>query len=165
MSSCCEPATSALHEFYDPDQVRLIHHFVDQLDEKQRRLFLGLEATRLGHGGRKGLVEEFSTSFGVVSQGERELRCPELLPENERVRHSGGGRKCVEDRNPEVLEVLESIMEGHIAGDPMNASVRWTDLRITQIRAELDARGFPLSDKTVSRLVKKTTRSRSRSKA
>ncbi len=165
MSPCCESATFTPDEFYDPDHLRLIHHFVDQLDEKQRRLFLGLEAVRLGHGGRKRIVEEFATSFGVVSQGEEQLRDPELLPDNQRVRHTGGGRRRVEDNNPEILEVLSSIMEGHIAGDPMNASVRWTDLNLTQIREELEARGYPLSDKTFGRLVKKTTRSRSRSKA
>ena len=164
MSPCCDPSTSSLHEIYDPDHVRMIHHFVDHLDEKQRRLFFGLEAVRLGHGGRKRLVEEFSTSFGVISQGEEELRHPELLPEAIRVRHPGGGRKCIEDQQPEVLDALESIMEGHIAGDPMNAAVRWTDLNLTHIREKLRARGFSLSDKTVTRLVKKTTRSRSPSK-
>ena len=165
MSPCCEPTTSALREIYDPDQLRMIHHFVDQLDEKQRRLFLGLEAVRLGYGSRRRLVEEFSTSFDVIRQGEEQLRDPELLPEAQRVRHTGGGRKRIEDQHPEVLDALESIMEGHIAGDPMNAAVRWTDLSLAQIRDELGRRGFALSDKIVKRLVKKTTRSRSRSKA
>jgi hypothetical protein len=165
MSPRCETTASRLHETYDPNHLKLIHHFIDQLDEKQRRLFLGLEAVRLGPGGRKRLVEEFSTSFGVISQGEEELRRPELLPGKQRVRHEGGGRKLVEDQHPEILEILDTIMEGHIAGDPMNESVRWTDLTLTQVREELDARGFALSDKTVSRLVKKNMRSGSRSKA
>lgn len=166
MSPCCEPAAvSSSPEFYDPDHLRLIHHFVEQLDEKQRRLFLGLEAVRLGYGGRKRLGEEFGTSYDVIARGEKELRCPDLLPDGQRVRHGGAGRRRVEDEHPEILEVLESIMKGHIAGDPMNASVRWTDLSTPMIQEKLAEEGYNLSDKTVTRLVKKTSRSRRRSNA
>lgn len=155
MSPCHETATPSQPELYDPEHLRLAHHFVELLDEKQRRLFLGLEAVRLGHGGRRRLTEEFGTSFDVIRRGENELRRPELLPEKGRVRHQGGGRKCVEEQHPEVMEALEPIMEGHIAGDPMNASVRWTDLRLPEIQTELAEQGFAFSDKTVGRLVKK----------
>ena len=77
---------------------------------------------------------------------------------------AGGGRKRVEETTPEVLTALEEILEGHIAGDPMNAEVRWTDLNITQITEALGERGFVLSAKTVKSLVKKTTSSGNRSK-
>jgi hypothetical protein len=163
MSPCCETTTSSGQECYNPVQLSLMHCFVDQLNEKQRRLFLGLEASRLGHGGRKLLVEEFSTSFSVIRQGERELRDPEQLPGAQRVRHPAG-RKRIEEQQPEVLEALNTIMNGHIAGDPMNPDVRWTDLRLRQIRDALAEQGFELGVRTVARLVKKTSRSRSRSR-
>ncbi len=152
-----QPTT--LREVYGTELCDLQQLFVDNLDEKQRRLFFGLEALRLGHGGRKMLIDEFSTSFSVIKQGERELRHPEFLPGRERVRHSGGGRKLVEEQTPQVCAELERIMEGHIAGDPMNADVRWTDMSTPQIQKALEEKGFPMSDKTVARLLKKTTRS------
>lgn len=154
----------SLKEVYGIEFCGMMHCFVANLNEKQRRLFLGLEASRLGHGGRRKIVEEFSTTFGVIQQGERELLNPELLPEPGRVRRPGGGCKLTEEANPDVLEALKKIMQGHIAGDPMNEQVRWTDLRLSQIREALEEEGFRLSDKTVKRLVKKTTRSKSRSR-
>ena len=142
----------------------MMHCFVGNLDEKQRRLFLGLEASRLGHGGRRMLIEEFSASFSVIKQGELELLDPDSLPPVGSVRRTGGGRKLAEDKNPEIGEALGRIMEGHIAGDPMNEEVRWTDMRLSQIRDALEDEGFPLSEPTVKRLVKKTTHSKSQSK-
>jgi hypothetical protein len=55
-------------------------------------------------------------------------------------------------------------MNGHIAGDPMNPETRWTDMRLAQIRDALAKRGFDLGVRTVARLVKKTSRSRSPSR-
>ena len=164
MSSCRESSASSIQDFYDPAELSLIHSFVDRLNEQTRRLFLGLEAARLGRGCRKHLVEEFSTSFSVIRQGERELQDPERLPDAQRVRHPGGGRRRIEDREPEVLDALQEIMNDHLAGDPMNPEVRWTDLRLAQIRKALAGKGFNLGIRTVARLVKKTSRSRSPSR-
>ncbi len=155
---------TSLREVFGAELCDMQRRFVDTLDEKQRRLFFGLEALHLGHGGRKMLVDEFSTSFSVIKQGERELRHPELLPDQGRVRHLGGGRKPVEEKTPGVEAELGRIMEGHIAGDPMNADVRWTDMGTPQIQEALKESGFAMSDKTVTRLLKKTTRSKSQSR-
>ena len=159
-----ESNPASLKEFYGNAYFTMMRLFVDNLNEKQRRLFFGLEACRLGHGGRTLIVKEFSTSFSVIRQGEKELLNPGMLPEWQRVRHPGGGKKLIEDSQPEILEALEEIMKGHVAGDPMNADVRWTDLRTSQIREALEAKGFKISDQTLKRLLKKTTRSRNRSK-
>lgn len=165
MPPCCEPTTSTPgNDYYSAAELELMQTFSDRLNEQQRRLFLGLEATRLGPGGRQYLVEAFSTSFSVIRQGERELRDPERLPEPCRVRHPGGGRRRIEDRQPEILDALEEIMDTHIAGDPMNPEVRWTDLSLVQIRDTLVARGFDIGVNTTRRLVKKNSRSRNRSR-
>ena len=125
------------------------------LDEKQRRLFFGLEAERIGYGGCKMLVEEFATSYNVISRGWRELADSKVRCAPERVRHPGGGCKLTEDRYPEIFDVLEEIMSGHIAGDPMNENVRWTDKNLTRIRNQLAEKGYELCVNTVKRLVKK----------
>ena len=142
---------------YGTEQANMMRNFVATLDEKQRRLFFGLEASRLGHGGKQLLVDGFSTSASVILRGERELIDPSRLPGGGEVRQPGGGNKLVEERDPEILQALEEIMGCHIAGDPMNNTVRWTDLRTSQIRDELAIKGFDISAKTVKRLLKKTT--------
>ena len=155
MRACGMIERKNLRDFYGVEIVDMMCVFTDCLDEKQRRLFLGLEAKRLGHGGRTLLVDEFSTSFSVIRQGERELRDPDLLPERNRTRRPGGGCKLTEDCYPEIFDVLEKIMTGHIAGEQMNEGIRWTDKRISEIRASLAGEGYHLSDDTVKRLVKK----------
>jgi hypothetical protein len=155
---------SSLSELYGTEYREMLRRFVDTLNEKQRRLFLGLEASRLGHGGRKLLVEEFGTSYSVIADGENQLRNPELLPEAERSRHRGAGRKPIEQTQPGMLDALEEIMEGHIAGDPMNEEVKWSDLRLPQIQKALQKQGYPVSDKTLKALLKKTFRLGSRSR-
>jgi hypothetical protein len=147
--------SKSLREFYGDEIANMMCVFTDSLDEKQRRLFLALEANRLGHGGRTLLVNEFSTSFSVIRQGERELNNPDLLPERNRTRRPGGGCTLTEDRYPEICDVLDKIMTGHIAGDPMNEAVRWTDKSISEITTSLAGEGYHLSEDTVKRLVKK----------
>lgn len=152
----------SLADLYGKQHCEMLHTFVKVLNEKQRRLFFGLEAARLGHGGRKLLVNEFATSYSVIAEGENQLRNPELLPEAERNRHQGAGRKPIEEAFPGITEALEKILDGHVAGDPMNQKVKWTDLRLSQIQKALGEKGFPISDKTLKGLLKKTGRLKSR---
>lgn len=155
MRECGMIEAKNLQDFYGVELVDMMRVFTNCLNEKQRRLFLGLEAKRLGHGGRTLLVDEFATSFSVIRQGERELGDPDLLPEHDRTRRPGGGCRLTEDYYPEIFDVLEKIMTGHIAGDPMNEGIRWTDRRISEIRVSLAGEGYHLSYDTVKRLVKK----------
>ncbi len=149
--------SDVITEHYGTEQGNMMRNFVATLDEKQRRLFFGLEANRLGHGGKQLLVNGFSTSTSVIRRGELELIDPSRLPQNGEVRQPGGGNKLVEERDPEILRALEEIMGCHIAGDPMNSAVRWTDLSTSQIRDALAKKGFDISAKTAKRLLKKTT--------
>lgn len=60
------------------------------LDEKQRRLFAGLEANRSGHGGQKAVAEILGISPKTIQRGQQELMQAEI---ESRVRRPGGGRK------------------------------------------------------------------------
>ncbi len=68
--------------------------FLGLLDEKQRRLFAGLESLKLGRGGDDIVAETLGLDPGTVAKGRRELLGNELDPE--RVRKAGAGRKPVE---------------------------------------------------------------------
>ena len=74
-----------------PDELRAaIVLFFSILDEKQRRLYAGLEALKSGHAELLGL------DVGTVARGRRELLEQDI--EVERVRATGGGRKPVEKK-------------------------------------------------------------------
>ena len=71
--------------------------FYSLLDEKQRRLYAGLEALKTGHGGDVRIAELLGLDRGTVARGRRELLQHEDI-DAERVRRGGGGRHRVEKK-------------------------------------------------------------------
>jgi hypothetical protein len=77
-----------------PDELRVtIILFLGLLDEKQRRLFAGLESLKLGRGGDLLVAETLGLDPATVAKGRHELLENKLDPD--RVRRAGGGRKAV----------------------------------------------------------------------
>ena len=72
--------------------------FYSVLDEKQRRLYAGLESLKLGHGGDQKMAELLDLDSHTVSKGRQELLRHEF--ESQRVRRRGAGRKSVEKKLP-----------------------------------------------------------------
>jgi hypothetical protein len=70
--------------------------FISSLDEKQRRLYAGLESLKLGHGGDCYIATLFGMDPHTVAHGRRELI--EGASDTERVRKPGGGRSSVEKK-------------------------------------------------------------------
>jgi hypothetical protein len=76
-----------------PDVLGHIEHlttFLSALNEKQRRLFLGFESLRLGHGGDKTLSALTGMDARTIAKGRRELLSRNISVE--RIRKPGGGR-------------------------------------------------------------------------
>ncbi len=67
--------------------------FFSLLNEKQRRLYAGLESLKLGPSGDRRMAEFIGMDPHTVAKGRRELLTQEV--EVERVRKAGGGRKPV----------------------------------------------------------------------
>lgn len=74
----------------------LVELFLSLLDEKQRRLFAGLESIKLGYGGDKKIAYLFGLDMHTVAKGRKELYRGEI--ETGRVRRLGGGRKFLEKK-------------------------------------------------------------------
>ena len=72
--------------------------FYSMLDEKQRRLYAGLEAMKIGHGGDQQIAELLGMDPSTVARGRRELLARDV--EIERVRRKGGGRKEIQKKRP-----------------------------------------------------------------
>ena len=70
--------------------------FLGLLDEKQRRIFAGLESLQLGPGGDGLVAQMLGLDPETVAKGRQALLRREL--EGTRVRRPGGGRKAVEKK-------------------------------------------------------------------
>lgn len=67
--------------------------FMSLLDEKQRRLYAGLESLRIGRGGDAQIARMLDLATHTVAKGRYQLLDRDL--EIERVRRKGGGRHCI----------------------------------------------------------------------
>jgi hypothetical protein len=109
----------------DPSSTTSLHAhinlFLSTLDERQRRLYAGLESQHLGHGGDQQIALITGMSVHTIAQGRRELAQSHL---DARIRKPGAGRPAVEKQDPSILPALEQMLEDATAGDPESA-LKW----------------------------------------
>ena len=72
--------------------------FCSMLDERQRRLYAGLESLKLGHGGDTHIASLLDMDPHTVARGRQELISGDLS--SKRVRATGGGRILQEKKRP-----------------------------------------------------------------
>lgn len=72
--------------------------FFSLLDEKQRRLYAGLESLKIGHGGDRQVARTLGLDAATVARGRRQLLSGDFSLD--RIRRPGGGRKAVEKNAP-----------------------------------------------------------------
>jgi len=83
----------------NPEEIRAgIFLFFSTLNERQRRLFAGLEELRLGRGGDRRIAEMTDMDVHTVARGKREIQSGKV---EEGVRRRGGGRRFVEKKSRE----------------------------------------------------------------
>ena len=121
------------------------------LDERQRRLVLGLEAFELGRGGIKAIATATGVHPDTVARGVREVTGePEPAV---RVREPGGGRKRLTETDPELVTALQALVDPATRGDPMSLLV-WTTKSTRKLAAALSSMGHRVSDRTVARMLR-----------
>jgi hypothetical protein len=74
---------------YPPDVVRQMKELYDSLNEKDRRRYAGVEASKLGHGGRTYIAQLLGCDEKTIRRGLQELDNPPDLPPG-RLRKKGG---------------------------------------------------------------------------
>ena len=80
-----------------PDELKAaIILFFTLLDEKQRRLYAGLESLKVGHGGDRQVASLLGLDADTVGRGRQQLLRRDV--EIERTRRAGGGRKPTEKK-------------------------------------------------------------------
>lgn len=92
-------AASSIAAEVVPDEMKAaIVLFFSMLDEKQRRLYAGLESLKLGYGGDQRIAAFLGMDPHTVAKGRGELIEQDIAVD--RIRKAGGGRKPVEKKRP-----------------------------------------------------------------
>src|SRR5680860_577043 len=96
------------------------------LDERQQRLWLGVEARSLGLGGVSAVARATGVSRTTVGRAVKELDEPDTAaPPAGRVRRAGAGRKPLTQTDPGLTAALEELVDPVTRGDPVSP-LRWT---------------------------------------
>lgn len=133
----------------------LFRKVLGTLNEAQRRWLVGREALRRGRGGIQRMMQESGISKPTILKGIRELRSRRKLAwEEGRARKPGGGRKPIEEHDPEITRLLEEVMDESTVGDPMSP-LKWNSKSTYQIREYLANRGHLVSEDTIQRRLRK----------
>ena len=120
------------------------------LDERQRRLWLGVEAQALGRAGAGLVARATGADVKTVRRGRDEVEAG-LEPDG-RVRGPGGGRPSVTDLDAGVLPALEALVDPATRGDPMSP-LRWTTKSTAHLARELTGQGHAVTARTVASLL------------
>jgi len=128
-----------------------------ELDERRRRIWAAVEANSLGYGGVAVVAKATGISYRTIKAGRKELK-ESLENEQElskrRIRKKGGGRKRLLDKDSEVLNLLNALVDPTSRGDPMSP-LKWTCKSTRRLARELVARGHTISHTKVSKLLNK----------
>lgn len=134
------------------------------MNERLCRLWAATEAQSLGHGGLTLVSKATGLSSACIRTGIRELK---LLADTSlthhssstkvhthAIRHPGGGRKLVEEKDPTIESALEGLLVNETAGDPMSEQ-KWIRTSTHELSKQLTETGHKVSASTVCRLLKK----------
>lgn len=122
----------------------------EHLDEKQRRLFVGSEAKTIGTGGITMVHEATAVGINTIRRGIEELGDPEA--QASKVRKKGGGRKSNAEKDPELIQDINSIVSPATRGHPENPLL-WSSKSTQNIADILNTNGHRASERLVARVL------------
>jgi transposase len=124
------------------------------LDEKRRRLLAAAEAKALGRGGTSIVSRATGISRVTIIAGRKELQSapPDSTLELRRTRKPGGGRKKTVEKDPRLINDLESLIEPYTRGQP-DSPLRWTCKSVRRLADELKKMGHATSHRMVAALL------------
>jgi hypothetical protein len=124
------------------------------MDERMRRLWAAAESRELGRGGIALVAGATGLARNTIVTGLKELGSPRAGGEEAkppgRIRRPGGGRKRLAETSPDLLGVLESLVEPLARGDP-GSTLRWTCKSTRALASEMKRRGYNIGERTVAK--------------
>jgi hypothetical protein len=136
------------------EQTDIFFKILDTLNEAQTRWYVAREAMLLGHGGIKKMCDLTGISKPTVIRGIKEIKLRQVLAHEEgRIRQPGAGRKKIEEKNPEISNILRDIMNETTMDDPASL-LKWTTKSTYQISTQVKEAGYSISEDTIQRRLK-----------
>jgi len=120
------------------------------LNERQRRIVLGVEARALGRGGIARVAQASGMSRATVTKAVQELEAG--IPVTSGVRQPGGGRKPLTETDPGLMETLDVLVNPATRGDP-ESPLLWCSKSTRQLARALNEEGHPISHARVGDLL------------
>lgn len=129
-----------------------INTMLPLLDEKQKRIFLALEANAVGRGGVKLMHEISGVSQTTIIRGKKELE-ERKAENNDRIRKPGGGRKKITEKYGDIKDEIEKIVADNTYGNPENP-LTWTTKSLRNLKECLEEMGYEIKHDTVGKILK-----------
>jgi Rhodopirellula transposase DDE domain len=145
-----DPGMSADADFLERVGPLLVE-LLPRVDERARRLVLGMVAGAAGDGGAAAVAALTGMSVQTVARGAAELESGDDPPAG-RVRRPGGGRRKLTVADPGLLPALEALIKDAMRGDPVSP-LTWTTRSAERLAGQLTAQGHRCSDSTVLRVL------------
>ena len=147
------------------------------LDERQRRLYLAIEARSFGWGGNRVISFLFGVCRETIARGKEELyqkidvqnqssmmtettiegkETPAKRKKKKKrsgIRKEGGGRKKETQKHPQLLNDINDIVSPHAMGDPMNLLI-WSSKSTRKVSKALQEKGYKISHETTRMAMK-----------
>ncbi len=99
--SCPCPVCRQEADHPERERHRQMNLLLSRLDEQQRRWYVALEASRVGHGGDRLLSQITGLDEKTIRRGREELAAGLVdAPPRQRVRRPGSGRPPLEKKTP-----------------------------------------------------------------
>jgi len=124
------------------------------LSEKDKRIYLGVEAIKLPQGGLTYLSTLVGCSRNTIKEGLKELKEPNKMAQ-QGIRKKGGGRKLMTETKPHINDIFLLAIQDSTAGEPMDGDIKWTNLSIKEISKKMATFGISVSTTVVKKLLKK----------
>ena len=132
-----------------------------ELDERQRRLLVAIEAKVLGRGGVTAVAAATGVSRSTIMAGLHEIEALQATDRRadagatglNRQRRAGAGRKKMEVKDDTLIADLLALVEPLTRGDPQSP-LRWTCKSLRTLADELKASGHRVSHVVVGQLLK-----------
>jgi hypothetical protein len=122
------------------------------LNERTLRIWAAVEARHCGYGGKSEVARAIRISRTTLDRGADELAKGQQEETAARVRIKGGGRKRLLEKDPQLLQDLERLVDPSTRGDPMSP-LRWTCKSTTKLAAALNQPKRRVSPRTVCALL------------
>ncbi len=127
------------------------------MNERLVRLWSATEAQLIGRGGITVVSEATGLAHTTIRRGLKELarqsQSPESIFPPSRVRRAGGGRKRLVEKDPQLLEALDALVDPATRGDP-ESPLRWTSKSTYRLSEELRKQSHPVCARKVGCLLR-----------